>query len=77
MNIGYPHCEINNAFSYFRSGESVKSAPKSKLSKVKRVLLPFFSPACFVNENREDVGSISFDSECFPTVATWIIIFEV
>lgn len=52
MNIGYPHCEINNAFSYFfpsqdvgNSIASVKPASSSKLSKVKGLCI-FFSLFC-------------------------------
>lgn len=52
MNIGYPHCEINNAFSYIffyshlkdvgHSIASVKPAPASELSKVKGLRIFFF-----------------------------------
>lgn len=47
MNIGDPHCEINNAFSYFFSSQDVGNSiasvkPASKLSKVKGLCIFFF-----------------------------------
>lgn len=49
MNIGYLHCEINNASSYFfpsqdveNSIASVKSASTSKLSKGKGLCIYIF-----------------------------------
>lgn len=82
MNIGYPHCEINNAFWYFfpsqdvgNSIASVKSASKSKLSKAKGYASFFFF--FFFNEKWEAVRGINFDRDCFFTVGMCIIILEV
>ena len=58
MNIGYPHCEINNAFLDVGNSIAVKPASKSKLSKVKGLCI-FFSVLSMKSEKLSGVLTLT------------------